>query len=162
MDWEAIGAIGEGVGAFAVVASLVYVASQIRLANRISVREARAELVDTVQAIYRLPLEYPHLAELSVKLQTRDASYTPVEEDQAWALAALWITFLSKVNGTHEAGLLPEKVLKVYVNNLVNQLQRQPGLFSFLVDAYKGSSVRPGDFLAHDQLFALLPALKPD
>jgi len=34
MNWEAIGALGEIVGAIAVVASLVYLATQIRIQNR--------------------------------------------------------------------------------------------------------------------------------
>lgn len=162
MNWEAIAAVGEGIGAFAVIASLVYVASQIRLANRISVREARAELIDTVQAIYRLPLEHPQLAELDVKLESPDATYTPEEAYQARALALLWITFLSKVNGTHESGLLPDVVFNIYVNNLAIQLQRQPGLVTFLIEGYKESSIRVGNFAAHDQIFALLPDCEPD
>ena len=162
MNWDAIGAVGEGLGALAVIASLVYVASQIRLANRISVREARAELIDTIQAIYRLPLEHPRLAELDVKLQSRDATYTPEEAYQARALALLWITFLSKVNGTHESGLLPDIVFNIYVNNLSMQLQKQPGLAFFLFEGYKESSIRPGDFAAHDRIFALLPPYQPE
>ena len=34
MNWEAIGAVGEIIGAFAVVASLVYLAVQIRAQSR--------------------------------------------------------------------------------------------------------------------------------
>lgn len=162
MNWDAIAAVGEGLGALAVIGSLVYVASQIRLANRISVREARAELVDTVQAIYRLPLEHPQLAELDVKLESRDATYTPEEAYQARALALLWITFLSKVNGTHESGLLPDIVFKIYLNTVSMQLQSQPGLAPFLIEGYKGSSIRPGDFSAHDHMFALLHASEPE
>ena len=156
MNWDAIAAFVEGIGALAVIGSLVYVASQIRLANRISVREARAELVDTIQGIYRLPLEHPHLAELNVKLESRDAIFTREEGDQVRALASLWITFLSKVNGTYESGLLPEKVFKVYLSNFSSQLRRQPGFISFLVEAYEQSSIRPGDFEAHDHIFALM------
>ena len=44
MNWDAIGAIGEIVGASAVVISLVYLASQIRIQNR----ESRAASVHLV------------------------------------------------------------------------------------------------------------------
>lgn len=40
MDWSAAGAIGEVVGALAVVASLVYVAKQVRVSNRLARAEA--------------------------------------------------------------------------------------------------------------------------
>jgi len=42
MNWEAIGAIGEIVGALAVVGSLVYLASQIRVSN-IAARAAKTQ-----------------------------------------------------------------------------------------------------------------------
>ena len=50
MNWEAIGAIGEIIGAIAVVATLVYLSAQIRQSNR----EARAS---TLQAALRFEME---------------------------------------------------------------------------------------------------------
>ena len=156
MNWGAITAIGEIVGAFAVVASLIYVASQIRLANRISVREARAELIDAVNAIYRLPLEQTQIAQLEVKLQSDNPTLTAEETHQAKALAKLWIVFLSKVNGARESGLLPAKVYEVYLGNFSLQLADQPGLVPYLRDQYQKSSISRGDFDAHDRAFHLL------
>lgn len=49
MNWEAIGAIGEFGGAFAVVVSLVYLASQIRAQNR----EARGASVHEIAGAFR-------------------------------------------------------------------------------------------------------------
>ena len=47
MNWEAIGAIGEVIGALAVVASLIYLASQIRQNNKL----ARNDSLQTVASI---------------------------------------------------------------------------------------------------------------
>jgi len=44
MNWEAFGAIGEIVGAIAVVASLIYLASQMRISNRESQQAAMREV----------------------------------------------------------------------------------------------------------------------
>ena len=156
MNWEAVTAIGETLGAVAVVASLVYVATQISLANRISVREARAAIVETIHEIYRLPLEHPHVAALEVKLQSNEPTLTPEEVYQAEALVKLWITFLSKVNGAHESGLLPDRVYEVYLDNFSGQLVKQPGLIPYVASGYDQSSIRPGDFDAHDRIFSLL------
>ena len=49
MNWEAIGAIGEIIGATAVVASLVYLAVQIRTQNR----ESRMSAMHDISAGYR-------------------------------------------------------------------------------------------------------------
>jgi hypothetical protein len=46
MNWDAIGAIGEVIGAAAVVLSLVYLANQIRISNRASRHAAEQHLMD--------------------------------------------------------------------------------------------------------------------
>jgi hypothetical protein len=63
MNWEAAGAIGEILGALAVVSSLVYLASQIRGQNR----EARVASVHEITEGYRtaiLSLQEPEMAKL--------------------------------------------------------------------------------------------------
>ena len=60
MNWEAISAIGQIVGAIAVVISLIYVAREIR-------RNARTERVasmDSLNRWLREVAEHPHLGEL--------------------------------------------------------------------------------------------------
>ena len=156
MNWEAITAIGETVGALAVVASLIYVATQIRLANRISVREARAELIEAISQIYRLPLEHPQIAQLEVKLQSKNPTLTPEEKHQVRALVNLWIPFTSKVSGAHESGLLPDRVFEIYMDTILQQIASQPGLIPHFVMALKESPIERGDFAALDRIFDFL------
>jgi hypothetical protein len=61
MNWEAIGAIGEIVGALAVVVSLVYLASQIRIQNR----ESRSASVHQVIEGYRSSISALHEPEMA-------------------------------------------------------------------------------------------------
>jgi hypothetical protein len=61
MNWDAIGAIGEIVGALAVVVSLVYLASQIRIQNR----ESRAASVHQVIEGYRSSISALHEPEMA-------------------------------------------------------------------------------------------------
>lgn len=66
MNWEAIGALGEIVGAFAVVLSLLYVAMQIRSQNR----ESRIAAVHELNESFRGALtsfQNPNLADLFVR-----------------------------------------------------------------------------------------------
>jgi len=66
MNWDAIGAIGEIVGALAVVISLVYLASQIRIQNR----ESRTASVHQVIEGYRssiAALHEPEMADIWVR-----------------------------------------------------------------------------------------------
>lgn len=61
MNWDAIGAIGEFVGAIAVVASLVYLALQIRTQNR----ESRIASVHQVIEGYRSSISAVHEPEMA-------------------------------------------------------------------------------------------------
>lgn len=76
MNWDAIGAIGEILGALAVVISLVYLASQIRIQNR----ESRAASVHQVIEGYRssiAALHEPEMADIWVLAMSDFDSLTP-------------------------------------------------------------------------------------
>ena len=60
VNWEAISAIGQIVGAIAVVISLIYVAREIRS----NARAARLASMDAVNQYLREIAEHPHLGEL--------------------------------------------------------------------------------------------------
>ena len=66
MNWDAIGAVGEILGAIAVFLSLVYLASQIRAQNR----ESRISSVHEITEAFRQSLEVlsvPEMAQIYVK-----------------------------------------------------------------------------------------------
>ena len=76
MNWEAAGAIGEIIGAAAVVVSLIYLASQIRTQNR----EARAASVHQVMHEYSeaiSSLHEPEMAEIWVRAHEDFDSLSP-------------------------------------------------------------------------------------
>jgi hypothetical protein len=60
VNWEAISAIGQLVGAIAVVISLIYLAREIRRNARL----ARRSSVDTLNTVAGQLAQHPHLAEL--------------------------------------------------------------------------------------------------
>lgn len=159
MHWDAIMAVGQTIGALAVLISLVYLATQVRLANRISIREARSDLIDLISSIKRLPLENPQLAQLWVKLQSAETALTPEETLQAHEFANVWLYFLQKANGAYEAGLLPKKVFHIYLDHFSAMLVKQPGLVPHVALVYRDSAIEPGDFAATDHVFNLLDKL---
>lgn len=159
MHWDVIMAVGQTIGALAVLISLVYLATQVRLANRISIREARSDLIDLISNIKRLPLENPQLAQLWVKLQSAETALTPEETLQAQEFSNVWLYFLQKVNGAYEAGLLPKKVFEIYLAHFSVVLMKQPGLVPHIALAYQNSAIKRGDFAATDHVLSLLDKL---
>lgn len=69
MDWEAIGAIGEVVAAFAVVISLLYLANQIRAQNRESRLASIHELTESFRNAI-LSFQNPNLADVFARGKT--------------------------------------------------------------------------------------------
>ncbi len=89
MNWEAIGAIGEIVGAGAVVLSLLYLAAQIRQNSRIVRGTSVQSIAHTIQAELRWSGDY---GEIFVKMIEAPESLTKVEAFKLgeWMTAAMW------------------------------------------------------------------------
>ena len=78
MNWDAIGAIGEIVGAFAVVVSLVYLAIQIRGQNR----ESRLAAMHEIAVAYResnIPFADANLADILTRAHNDTNQLTEAE-----------------------------------------------------------------------------------
>jgi hypothetical protein len=87
MDWNAIGAVGEITGAIAVVATLGYLARQMRQANRHAKSQARQRMIEQTQdELYQIVRD-PSIHELFI----RDANLEP---DEQVKLNAYLISFM--------------------------------------------------------------------
>ena len=64
MNWEAISAIGQIVGAFALVISLIYVASEVRRNTRATHLAAMRSMHDAYNHWIQLLAQYPDLNDL--------------------------------------------------------------------------------------------------
>jgi hypothetical protein len=67
MNWDAIGAIAELLGALGVIGSLVYVALQVRSSTRASKVESKLRLTEAMVAYGNQLLENPELNDLMIK-----------------------------------------------------------------------------------------------
>ncbi|NKC00321.1 MAG: hypothetical protein GKR90_17795 [Pseudomonadales bacterium] len=79
MNWEAIGAIGEIVGALAVVISLVYLALQIRTQNR----EAKLSSIHEITTAHRdvlSQLQNPNISDIWVEATTDFENLEPSKQ----------------------------------------------------------------------------------
>ena len=83
MEWDAIGAVGEVLGAFAVVVTLIYFGRQLSQANRISTATGARDLQQQYTHVYTLIAINPEIRGLVTRLQ--DPNYTvqsPEEQEQ--------------------------------------------------------------------------------
>jgi hypothetical protein len=118
MNWEAIGAVGEIVGAIAVVVTVGYLAVQIRQNTR-SVRDsAFQEVIHSIAEITTLLGTNPQSASL---LRRATRSPDDLSEDEWLQFANLAYSMMNTYqihHWLHERGLLDDSVWTPTVNNL--------------------------------------------
>lgn len=110
MDWSAIGAVGEMVGAVAVVVSLAYLARQIRAQNV----EARIAGMHAVSEGFRDGIAslaaIPHVAEIWIKSMNDASALTDEELVQMFAVAQRNFRVWEEAHGLHKTGHLDERI----------------------------------------------------
>ncbi len=107
MDWEVIGATGEWAGALAVVASLIYLATQVRQSNRQSQAEAQYSFLDAYGQLHASLIENKAAAAVF----RRGMAGEELDEDEAFQFflsLGHWINTWGVMYELHEAGQLPE------------------------------------------------------
>ncbi len=105
MNWEAISAISEIVGAIAVVITLIYVAMQIGQNTKMMRSGAKQSLTATTQNLIYKAIDYS--AEW-VKLTTGDEPATPEEDTRMSLLVRAMLRGFESQCYQYEAGLLEE------------------------------------------------------
>ena len=109
MNWDAIGAIGELVGALAVFISLVYLALQIRNQNN----EARAAAVHEFSLGFRESVAQfgvPETAEVFTRCNNGDESLTEVERLMLMSCMQRNLRVWEEAYGQYRRGRLEEEV----------------------------------------------------
>ena len=118
MNWDALGAIGEIVGAGAVVISLVYLASQIRFSARTAKSEAVRTAIKEHQGYALLHLQ-PEIASLFRRGLHSFEKLNAVEKVQ---FKAYWMTQISShmaIRNLHDSGDLRDSEFEIYQNDIV-------------------------------------------
>jgi hypothetical protein len=92
MNWDALGAVAELVGAVGVIASLLYVATQVHSSNRASAVQAKLESTRLLNDFMDLLLQNPELNHLLLRGRKNLDSLSPEEYLQFsnMSLKAFW------------------------------------------------------------------------
>ena len=131
MNWDAIGAVGEILGAIAVVATLIYFGRQLSQANRISTVTGARELQQMYTHVYTM------IATNSEMTRMHDPNYTvqsAEEQEQIDSfvplLTGIWLTTAI----AHEQGLIDSHQYQIYCEDVEVKLSKWPGLRSHAVN----------------------------
>ncbi len=156
MNWEAIGAVGEVVGAVGVVVTLVYLASQIRAQNRESRLAAVADLTTQWNGFLASFVEYPYFAEVWAKGIRDFSSLSASETVQFSSHCGRFMRLVSCFRDQHEQGRLDDRTWEG-LRRTLDDVSRYPGFkawwptrsdwysndFTVFVEPYIGTTDSP-------------------
>ena len=127
MNWEAFGAIGEFLGAVAVVGSMVYLAIQIRQARQMFATGAQQQIGDAFQQLMRDIWSNPEVHRIWHIATTKPDDLTDTERERfGMLLYSMFVEFsnvlqISKIDPT---------ILDVY-GPIIDRMLRFPAVFSW-------------------------------
>ncbi len=122
MNWEAIGAIGEAVGAVVVVASLVYLALELRQANNIARFNTTQQLQARFNEINAILLTDQSLRELLAKKDTLTAD----EGERLYVFANFIVNVWISVQEARNDDQIDEDLFLSMINDVEVALERWP------------------------------------
>ena len=128
MNWDAVGAIGEMIGALAVVVSVIYLAFQIRDNTHASMVDVIREVITAFTELERIVASTPDLAGIILRGRASISSLSPEDAmrfdsyySMAFGILEDWYT------GSRRGSSLPEEQVEVTENILRNHMQH-PGV----------------------------------
>ena len=126
MNWEAIGAVGESLGALGVIVSLVYLASQIRTQNRASRVSAATEWTNQWNLFLGSFAEHSELSEIWMKGTHDFSALNPAETVQLSSHLGRIFRVGENIYDQHEQGLFDAKAWRG-VERTLEDVSRFPG-----------------------------------
>ena len=113
MNWEAIGAIGEVVGSLAVIASLLYLAIQVRSNSAIARAESQRELLD-ITPIMGMTASNPALVRTIQAALTDFDQLSKADQAQFHSWAHVLCAKIESAFRMHQAGMMEEASFIAY------------------------------------------------
>jgi len=108
MNWDSIGAIGEILGAIAVIGTLFYLAKQIRQQNSISEYQAFNDVQDKFSALHHQYFSNPSIIEMTLRGNKDPES---LSSEEAILFQFVWREYCNTTSmgwRAYQKGLIPE------------------------------------------------------
>lgn len=128
MNWDAIGSISTLVGSVAIIATLIYLARQIRESNRLANSTMANEISKSFAEYNEMVISNPQIAELLARLKTRQYELTAAEAVQTQHLAFRLFDVYVQGQVAYNHGHLTNDSLQGLKDNLKWTMETFPGL----------------------------------
>lgn len=151
MNWLAISAVGEIIGALAVVCSLIYLGNQVRNSNRIATNESESSLTALSTHVSKSAKES---SVLMLKLKDSNLKLTPEEKVESEYLASEFMNMWGSAASAYRNGLIAKYLFEMYMTDLEVNLTQYPGLCLAVYENYisRWSELPDGESILMDRM----------
>ena len=122
INWDAIGAVAELIGSVAVVATIGYLAAQIRQTNRSAESDTLNALHDKFNALNGILLHNPDLH----GLLTKEGSLSDDERERVYTFANMLINAWVNVQTAYDNGQIGQRLYRGMRNDVDVAMRRWP------------------------------------
>ena len=134
MDWNAIGAIGEIVGALAVIGTLIYLARQISQSG-INARASQISMLNqSYAALNDLIVGSPHAISALKSIENPERGSADEDSVLLRHLMYKWFNLWVAAQMAFSNGQLSEAEFEIYKDDFRNIQNLYPGLMPYLID----------------------------
>jgi len=148
--------IPEILGGSAIIVSLLFVAYELRLSNKIASRDSRSGILNMWNEIARSQIENPNVVQLMKKLKAVDVVLTEEEEISARMMSGQFLNVCGLVNSAHTSGLMSADVVGFHLNIISMNTEGYPGLFPYISEYIERVGVVRGVGPATDRMLDLV------
>ena len=134
MDWNAVGALGEIVGAIAVIGTLIYLARQIRQASINSRASQISMLNHSYAAINNLVVGSPHVISALKSIENPERASPDEDGVLLRHLMYKWFNVWIGAQMAFENGQLSEAEFEIYKDDFRNIQNLYPELMIYLIE----------------------------
>lgn len=122
MNWEAIGAAGEVLGAIAVFVTLIYLATQVRQSNSLARFNATTELVNQFNELNRMVSTDQSLR----KVLSKESELSDDEREQVYNFAMMFCNVWVSAQIAHDNNQIEDEIYSACAKDVRIELARWP------------------------------------
>jgi len=135
LNWDAIGAVGEILGALSVLVTLIYLSTQVKLTNNISRFDTTKDIMDKFDSLNGRVVEDAMLRSALMKEEPLSAD----EEEQVYTFTNMFCNTWYTCQTAYDNGLMDEGFYHAAKTDVEVEMDRWPNFRRFVkrwLDAY--------------------------
>ena len=125
MNWETVGVLAEVIAAIAVVASLVYLAIQIRDSSNQNTVNRSSTILDEFNRMQEVLISSPEVAQLFTKLKANE-DLSPIEDTLLESVANRYLTHWYSIQSAHSRNVLDEEIYSIFYDDVKRYVNGYP------------------------------------